>query len=87
MHKKLASAIIKKLLLLLFLATLFYGCTSDSEVPEPEENQYLVEWSLKSEFERSLIQTFVAISGFPDFVDLVKYDIEIYKLTYKTMVD
>jgi len=72
---------------LLLPLLLFLACSTDSESPEPDVNQYLVESSLKSEFNQDLIKTFITISGFPEFVDLVKHDIEIYKLKYKTMVD
>lgn len=70
------------------LISLFIGaCSTDPEAPAPIVNEYLVESSLKAEFNQTLIKNFVIISGFPDFVDLVKYDIEIYTLKYKTTVD
>lgn len=72
----------------LFIFLLFiWACSSDPEAPEPIVNQYLVESSLKSEFDQALIKNFVTLSGFPDFVDLVRHDIEIYTLKYKTMVE
>jgi pimeloyl-ACP methyl ester carboxylesterase len=78
---------IKNLAFLFLTSLLYWSCSTDTETPAPVENQYLVEYSLKSEFDKTLIQTFVSISGFPGFIDLVKYDIEIYKLAYKTTVD
>ena len=78
---------IKNSILLFLTLFLFWRCSTDPEPPAPDVNQYLVESSLKSEFDKNLIKSFISISGFPEFVDLVKYDIEIYKLTYKTMVD
>ena len=67
---------------------LYWNCTSDQEnPPEPQVNQHLVDYSLKSEFDQTLIKSFIILSGYPDFVDQVKYDIEIYTLRYKTSVD
>lgn len=75
-------------ILYLFLGLLvIWGCTTDPEVPTPVVNEYLVDASLKAEFDQALIKSFVTLSGFPDFNDLVKHDIEIYKLTYNTTVD
>ena len=56
---KLSALVHQYLFLFLLIVALFPQCTSDSETPEPEENQYLVEYSLKSEFDKTLIQTFV----------------------------
>lgn len=72
---------------LLFFMLFLWACSTDPETPEPKVNQYLVESFLKSEFDQPLIKNFVTLSGFPDFVDLVKHDIEIYKLTYNTTVN
>ena len=78
---------IKKTLYLFVFIVLIWGCTTDPEVPTPVVNQYLVETSLKAEFDQALIKNFVTLSGFPDFSDLVKHDIEIYNISYNTTVD
>ncbi len=78
---------IKTTLFISLALLLTWSCSSDREdSPEPIVNQYLVDASLKSEFDQTLIKNFVTISGFPDFTDLVKHDIEIYIIKYKTKV-
>lgn len=78
---------IKTTLYISLALLLIWSCSSDREdSPEPIVNQYLVDASLKSEFDQTLIKNFVTISGFPDFTDLVKHDIEIYKIKYKTKI-
>ena len=69
-------------LIAFFLIPILGGCSVDIEPPAPIVNQHLVDASLKSEFDQALIKSFVSVSGFPDFADLVKYDIEIYKIKY-----
>ena len=78
---------IRKILYIFIVLLSIWGCSSDPESPAPVVNQYLIESSLKSEFDQNLIKNFVALSGFPDFTDLVKHDIEIYRISYKTTVD
>ena len=74
--------------LIALITILSWGCSEDpDQLPVPVENQYLVESSLKSEFSQSTIKNFVTLSGYPDFVNLVKYDIEIYKIKYRTQVE
>lgn len=78
---------IKTTLYISLALLLIWSCSSDREdSPEPIVNQYLVDASLKSEFDQTLIKNFVTISGFPDFTDLVNHDIEIYKIKYKTKI-
>ena len=50
---------------LLFFMLFLWACSTDPETPEPKVNQYLVESSLKSEFDQALIKNFVTLSGFP----------------------
>lgn len=70
----------------LIFAFLAWSCSDDPEGPSPIIKEYLVESSLKSEFDEDLITNFAAVSGLPEFADYVRYGVEIYKITYKTVV-
>jgi len=84
-NRKLKASVTTFLFGLMF-SFIFWSCSDDPEQPAPIENEYLVESALKNEFDEELIKTFAAVSGLPEFSDYVRHNIEIHKITYKTVV-
>ncbi|WP_020531679.1 lipase family protein [Flexithrix dorotheae] len=68
------------------LAALFWSCSEDPEPEVPVENKFLVESSLKSEYNESFLKTLAGLGGYGSFTDIIRNDIEIYRLKYKTTV-
>jgi pimeloyl-ACP methyl ester carboxylesterase len=69
------------------MVSIFFGCSRDLDAPKPVEEKHLVNFSLKSEFGKEMISDFAVLMGYPDFTKYVKYDIEIYKINYKTEIN
>ena len=62
---------------------LVFGCKEDEE-PEEFKPKYLVESEKILTIQKSNLETIVGAAGLSEFASQLEYDVDVYKLTYKT---
>lgn len=76
-----------RLLAAAFVVLLVSSCDDNSDEPAPPENEKLVDATLLYTASASQLKFLAQFSGFDLDVDEIKYDAEVYKVTYKTTFD
>ncbi len=71
------------LVMILASLLLVFGCKEEEE-PEEFKPQYLVESEKIITINKSNLETIVGAAGLTEFASKLKYDVDVYKLTYKT---
>lgn len=66
----------------LLLAFLLFSCEEDSLTPPESSNEYLLDYELLETFEANQLRTFIALYQQGADTDVIRYDVEIYKVTY-----
>ena len=71
-------------LLAIFMALFLFSCEEDNLTPPESTNEYLLEYELLETYEASQLQAIIAFYQQGADTEVIRYDVEIYKVTYLT---